>query len=140
MGLLRAALLTLSLAACATFPATKVVTGELTKVERREDLEPRCGIASRSWDPECIRNMRAYRGVITDSSGYKQDFYFFTNEGNIIPQEGWKAKWRLHRHEIYPLGRCPNFGCQYSGFVDYMLYDDTDVSPIVPAAIPDSTR
>ena len=122
----------LSLLGCASFPSTKVITGTLIRVERREDLEPHCGFLSRSSDPECMRRMRAYRAVVADSAGHHEAFYFFSNEGNVIPREGWAARWTLHRQEIFPLGRCPYFGCQYSGFVDYALQDDTDVSPVTP--------
>src|SRR5437867_7835551 len=118
----------LLMSACA-FPTIKIVTGTLIRVERREDLEPNCGFFSKMGNPECLRQMRAYQGVVADSVGHHESFYFFSNEGNVIPREGWTARWTLHRHEIFPLGRCPFIGCQYSGFVDYMLEDDTDVSP-----------
>ena len=122
----------LTLLGCASFPATKVIIGTLIRVERREDLEPHCGLTERHTNPECVRQMRAYEGVVADSAGHHESFYFFSNEGNVIPQEGWVARWTLHRGEIFPLGRCPFFGCQYAGFVDYRLEDDTDVSPVKP--------
>ena len=66
--------------------------------------------------------------VVFRHSGLR--YYFFSNEGNVIPRVGWRAVWTLHRHQIWPLGNCVPSACPYSSFVDYMLFSDYDISPI----------
>ena len=118
--------------ACA-FPATVLVRGPLTKVERVWAYEPPCGPFSHKLSEACGDSMRlAYRATVDADSAVPGEarswrFYFFAPQGNAIPQAGWDAVWVLHRHEIVNFYRCSLYGCQTD--LDYQLQSDQDVRP-----------
>ncbi len=113
--------------ACA-FPETKVVTGVLTKIEHRPDLEAACPLILRAKDrnachepPVCC----SYRLTARDSTGHEERFYAFWPD--FAPGLRWvellRLRFTLHRQEIagFP---CTMYGCRT--FLDYALQSDDD--------------
>jgi len=113
--------------ACA-FPTERVVTGVLTRIERRQDLETVCHVGIRVKDsnachepPVCC----SYRVTVRDSTGHQEYFYAFWPD--YAPGLKWvelrRVSLRLHRQEIMEFP-CSMYGCR--SFLDYALQSDDD--------------
>jgi hypothetical protein len=115
------------LGACA-FPSERVVTGVLSKVERRQELESYCPLIALVQDsnachvpPVCC----AYRLTVRDPEGREEWFYAFWPEfaPGLSGMESKRMWFHVHRQEIFEFP-CTLYGCR--SFLDYALESDAD--------------
>jgi hypothetical protein len=110
------------------FPSVRVVTGVLTKIERRQELESYCPIIARVKDPDVCHVPPvccAYRLTVRDPDGREEWFYAFWPEfkPGLNAMESKRMLFRLHRQEIFEFP-CSLYGCRT--FMDYALDSDDD--------------
>ena len=133
MSVASAAALTLVTAACLLnrlngfMPETRVVYGTLTNVDHDERYEAPCGVVAHVHQqcgelPYCC----AYYATVTDTLGRAEYFWFFAPVGNTIPHVGTRTLWRLHRREVWELGKC-SYRCPSE--TAYALDEDSDIGP-----------
>ena len=113
--------------ACA-FPAERVVTGVLSKIERRQELESYCPIFAVIKDPSVCHVPPvccAYRLTVRDPEGREEWFYAFWPEfmPGLKDMQSKRMRFRLHRQEIFEFP-CSMYGCRT--FLDYALDSDED--------------
>jgi hypothetical protein len=110
------------------FPPERLVTGVLTKIERRQDLESVCHLVIRAKDanachepPVCC----SYKLTVRDTTGRQEFFYAFWPD--YAPGLKWMElrliSFHLHRQEIVEFP-CTLYGCR--SFLDYALQSDDD--------------
>lgn len=120
--------------ACA-FPSERIVTGVLSKIERRQDLESYCPIVAVIKDPSICHMPPvccAYRLTVRDHEGREELFYGFWPEfkPGLTQMESKQLRFRLHRREIYEFP-CSMYGCRT--FLDYALDSDEDWKLVEPS-------
>lgn len=131
---IKALLIALTIAACGSFPATRIVTGVLTRVQHDESREAHCPFFARLKDaqicdvpPVCC----AYKLTVKEASGKEWRFYAFWPKFapgiyGLVPV-GDSATFKLHQHEVREFP-CSLYGCRST--MDYVLFSDDDVKPL----------
>lgn len=102
----------------------KVLYGTLTKIERDERYEQRCGFLCHVLGGDAAR---AYHATVTDTTGRNEQFWFFALDGNKIPAVGQSGHWVLHRITLWRVWQQSPYGTPYD--IDWALQSDDDVQP-----------
>lgn len=118
---------------CMSFPATRSVTGVLTRVQHDESKEAHCSVLARLKDPSSCNVPPvccAYKLTVQDSIGKEFTFYAFWPKWSpgitgLVPL-GSTAHFKLHRREVFEFP-CTMYGCRST--MDYTLDSDEDVKP-----------